>query len=97
HYFFASGTAHMTALYLPFLSVAVATGAPLGLSAMLLAFTGAINASTTHYANGPASILATTGYVKQGEWWKMNFVLGLIYMIIFGTVGVVWMKIIGLW
>jgi DASS family divalent anion:Na+ symporter len=45
---------------------------------MLLAFTGAINASTTHYANGPASILATTGYDKQNEWWKMNFVLGII-------------------
>ena len=60
-------------------------------------FIAAINASTTHYANGPATILATTGYVKQGEWWKMNFVLGLIYMIIFGTVGVLWMKIIGLW
>ncbi|MBD5431011.1 DASS family sodium-coupled anion symporter [Lactobacillus agrestimuris] len=97
HYFFASGTAHMTALYLPFLSVAVATGAPLGLSAMLLAFTGAINASTTHYANGPASILATTGYVKQGEWWKMNFVLGIIYMLIFGIVGTLWMKVIGVW
>lgn len=97
HYFFASGTAHMTALYLPFLSVAVATGAPLGLSAMLLAFTGAFNASTTHYANGPASILATTGYVKQSEWWKMNFVLGLIYLIIFGTVGTLWMKVIGVW
>ncbi|RVU70226.1 MULTISPECIES: DASS family sodium-coupled anion symporter [Lactobacillus] len=97
HYFFASGTAHMTALYLPFLSVAVATGAPLGLSAMLLAFTGAINASTTHYANGPASILATTGYVKQGEWWKMNFVLGLIYLVVFGVVGTLWMKVIGVW
>lgn len=97
HYFFASGTAHMTALYLPFLSVAVATGAPLGLSAMLLAFTGAINASTTHYANGPASILATTGYVKQGEWWKMNFILGLIYIVIFSVVGTLWMKVIGVW
>lgn len=97
HYFFASGTAHMTALYLPFLSVAVATGAPLGLSAMLLAFTGAFNASTTHYANGPASILATTGYVKQGEWWKMNFVLGLVYLVIFGTIGTLWMKVIGVW
>ena len=31
HYFFASGTAHMTALYLPFHSVAVATGTPLAL------------------------------------------------------------------
>ncbi|WEV50356.1 DASS family sodium-coupled anion symporter [Lactobacillus sp. ESL0731] len=97
HYFFASGTAHMTALYLPFLSVAVATGAPLKLAAMLLAFTGAINASTTHYANGPASILATTGYVKQGEWWKMNFLLGIIYLLIFGIIGTLWMKIIGMW
>ena len=97
HYFFASGTAHMTALYLPFLSVAVATGAPLALSAMLLAFAGAINASTTHYANGPASILATTGYIKQGEWWKFNFILGLVYLLIFGVIGTVWMKIIGMW
>lgn len=97
HYFFASGTAHMTALYLPFLSVAVATGAPLALSAMLLAFTGAINASTTHYANGPASILATTGYIKQSEWWKMNFILGIVYLLIFGVIGTFWMKIIGMW
>ncbi|CAM3122180.1 divalent anion:Na+ symporter, DASS family [Lactobacillus bombicola] len=97
HYFFASGTAHMTALYLPFLSVAVATGTPLALAAMLLAFTGAINASTTHYANGPASILATTGYIKQGEWWKYNFVLGIIYLVIFGGIGTIWMKMIGMW
>lgn len=97
HYFFASGTAHMTALYLPFLSVAVATGAPLALSAMLLAFTGAINASTTHYANGPASILATTGYIKQSEWWKLNFILGIVYLLIFGVIGAFWMKIIGMW
>ncbi|BDR60561.1 DASS family sodium-coupled anion symporter [Lactobacillus xylocopicola] len=97
HYFFASGTAHMTALYLPFLSVAVATGAPLGLAAMLLAFTGAINASTTHYANGPASIIANTGYIKQGEWWKLNFILGIIYLLIFGVIGSLWMKIMGLW
>lgn len=97
HYFFASGTAHMTALYLPFLSIAVATGAPLGLSAMLLAFTGAFNASTTHYSNGPASILATTGYVKQGEWWRLNFALGLVYLLIFGIIGTLWMKVIGVW
>ena len=63
---------------------------------MLLAFTGAINASTTHYVNGPASILATTGYVKQNEWWKMNFVLGIVYILIFGIVGTFWMKVIGI-
>ncbi|MDF7639262.1 DASS family sodium-coupled anion symporter [Lactobacillus sp. ESL0791] len=97
HYFFASGTAHVTALYLPFLSVAVATGAPLGLAAMLLAFTTVINNSSTHYANPSASILATTGYVTQGEWWKNNFILGLIYLFIFGVIGTLWMKVIGVW
>ncbi|MDO4855827.1 MAG: DASS family sodium-coupled anion symporter [Limosilactobacillus gorillae] len=97
HYFFASGTAHVTALYLPFLSVAVATGAPLGLSAMLLAFTTTIMASTTHYANGPASVLASTGYVTQSEWWKYNFILGLVYLVIFGVSTPIWLKVIGMY
>ncbi|WEV71263.1 DASS family sodium-coupled anion symporter [Lactobacillus sp. ESL0785] len=97
HYFFASGTAHVTALYLPFLSVAVATGAPLPLAAMLLAFTTVINNSSTHYANPSASILATTGYVTQGEWWKNNFIIGLVYLVIFGVIGTLWMKVLGMW
>ena len=97
HYFFASGTAHVTALYLPFLTVSVAAGAPLALSAMMLALTTTIMASTTHYANGPASILASTGYVSQSEWWKYNFILGLVYLVIFGVTVPLWGKVIGLW
>jgi len=97
HYFFASGTAHVTALYLPFLTVAVAAGAPLALSAMMLGLTTTIMTSTTHYANGPASILASTGYVNQSEWWKYNFVLGLVYLVIFGVTVPLWGKVTGLW
>ncbi|MDD6454316.1 MAG: anion permease, partial [Lactobacillus sp.] len=51
----------------------------------------------THYANGPASILASSGYVKQGEWWRMSFVLGLLYLVVFLTVAPLWMKVIGMW
>lgn len=97
HYFFASGTAHVTALYLPFLTVAVAAGAPLALSAMMLGLTTTIMTSTTYYANGPASILASTGYVNQSEWWKYNFVLGLVYLVIFGVTVPLWGKVTGLW
>lgn len=97
HYLFASQSSHVTALYLPFFAIALATGAPKALSAYLLAFTCAIMASTTHYSNGPASLLASTGYVTQNEWWKMNFFLGIIYLIIFGVVGTFWMKVIGMW
>lgn len=97
HYLFASATAHVTALYAPFVDVAISAGAPAMLAAMLLAFCSAIMASTTHYANGPASILASSGYVKQGEWWRMSFVLGLLYLVVFLTVAPLWMKVIGMW
>lgn len=97
HYFFASATAHVTAMYAAFVSVAVAAGAPAMLSAMLLALTSAIMASTTHYANGPASVLSSSGYVTQSEWWKMNFIMGIFYLLVYGIVGTLWMKLIGIW
>lgn len=97
HYFFASATAHVTAMYAAFVSVAIAAGAPAMLTAMLLAFTSAFMSSTTHYANGPASVLSSSGYVTQSEWWKMNFVMGIFYLLVYGIIGTLWMKIIGLW
>lgn len=97
HYLFASATAHVTAMYAAFVSVAIAAGAPAMLAAMLLAFISAFMSSTTHYANGPASILSSSGYVTQGEWWKMNFVMGIFYILVYGIIGSLWMKVIGLW
>lgn len=97
HYFFASATAHVTAMYAAFVSVAIAAGAPAMLAAMLLAFTSAFMSSTTHYANGPASVLSSSGYVTQSEWWKMNFVMGIFYLLVYGIIGSLWMKMIGLW
>lgn len=97
HYFFASGTAQVTAMFGAFLGVAISAGVPPMLAAMLLCLTAAAYGSTTHYANGPASALFSTGYVTQAAWWKMNFVLGLIYLVIFCGVGSLWMKVIGMW
>lgn len=97
HYFFASGTAQVTAMFGAFLGVAISAGAPSKLAAMLLCFTAAAYSSTTHYANGPASALFSTGYVKQSDWWKMNFVLGLMYLVVFCGIGTLWMKVIGMW
>ncbi|UDM32079.1 anion permease [Lentilactobacillus laojiaonis] len=97
HYLFASGTAQTSAMYSALLAVAISAGAPHLLSALLLGFTAAIFGSTTHYSNGPASILFGTGYVKQSDWWRMNFILGLIYIVIWIGIGTLWMKLIGIW
>ncbi|NVY96232.1 anion permease [Lactobacillus sp. DCY120] len=97
HYLFASGTAHVSAMYGALLGVAISAGAPPVLAAMLLGFTGALYSSTTHYANGPASVLFGTGYVDQASWWKLNALLGLFYLVIWGGLGTIWMKVIGIW
>lgn len=97
HYFFASATAHNSAMYLPLLVVAISAGAPKLMAAQFLAMFSAIMGSTTHYSSPAASVLAASGYVEQGEWWKMSFVFGIFYILVYGIVGLGWMKIIGMW
>lgn len=96
HYLFASSTAHVSAMYAALLGVAVAAGAPPLFSALILGFFGNLMASTTHYSSGPAPILFSSGYVTQKRWWTMNFVLGIVYFIIWIGLGSLWMKILGI-
>jgi DASS family divalent anion:Na+ symporter len=97
HYLFASGTAHVVAMYAPLLLIAKSAGVPVMFAAIMLGMTGAIFQSTTHYSCGPATALFAPGYVKQTDWWKMCFVLGLFYLVVYGGIGGLWMKLIGLW
>ncbi len=97
HYLFASSTAHISAMYSAFLAVAISAGVPPMLGALMLGFFGNLCSSTTHYSNGPAPILFGSGYVKQGQWWRMNAILGILYFVIWIVVGSLWMKLIGMW
>ncbi|WP_125566412.1 anion permease [Companilactobacillus insicii] len=97
HYLFASAVAHVSAMYAALLGVAISTGVPPLLAALMLGFFGNLFGSTTHYSMGPAPIYAGSGYITQSEWWKMNFVLGIVYLIIWIGVGSVWMKLIDMW
>lgn len=97
HYLFASITAHVTAMFGSLLSVAIAASVPAALAVMLLVFTTSIMTSSTHYASGPAPVLFGTGYIKQNDWWRLNFILGFLYLIIFLGIGTIWMKLIGMW
>jgi divalent anion:Na+ symporter, DASS family len=57
HYFFASCTAHVSAMYPAFLVVAIVVGTPPLLAALVLAFFSNLFAGTTHYGTGPAPCL----------------------------------------
>ncbi|KFN89296.1 anion permease [Tetragenococcus muriaticus] len=95
HYFFASLTAHVTAMYPAFLGVALASGAPPLFAALMLAYITNICGATTHYASGPAAVLFGEGYVTQNEWWKLCFIMGLTYLFIWLVIGSGWMNLIG--
>nr|WP_235863303.1 anion permease [Ureibacillus sinduriensis] len=97
HYFFASNTAHVSAMYAAFLSVIVAAGAPPLVSALLLAFFSNLFGCLTNYGSGPAPVFFGTGYVTQEKWWGLGFVISIIHIVIWLFIGGLWWKALGLW
>ncbi|MDP2958916.1 MAG: anion permease [Longimicrobiales bacterium] len=97
HYFFASQTAHISAMYAPFLAVALAVGTPPILAALVLGYFGNLFSSLTHYATGPAPIFFGSGYVGLGTWWKLGLLVGAVNILIWLGVGGLWWKLLGLW
>lgn len=97
HYAFASITAHVTAMLIPFLTVTIAIGAPAGITVLLLAYFSNLSAGLTHYGTTPAPIYFGTGYVKQKTWWTIGFLASIINIVIWSSVGLVWWKVLGWW
>ena len=97
HYFFASNTAHVGAMYAPFLAVAVALGAPPLLAALALGFSSSLFASLTHYGTGPAPIFFGSGHVPLTTWWRIGAIVSLVNVAIWTGVGAAWWRVLGLW
>ncbi len=97
HYGFASTTAHITAMYVPFLTVAIAAKVPPYLAVLTLAFFSALNAGITHYGTGPAPIYFNAGYLDQRTWWKLGLIVSFVNIAIWMGVGFPWWKLLGLW
>jgi DASS family divalent anion:Na+ symporter len=97
HYFFASNTAHVSAMYAPFLGVALVVGTPPLLAALVLGFFSNLFSSMTHYGTGPAPVLFGAGYVEVAEWWRLGLVVSLANLAIWLGVGGVWWRVLGLW
>jgi divalent anion:Na+ symporter, DASS family len=97
HYGFASITAHVSAMYIPFLVVIIAAGAPVALTVLLLAYASNLNASLTHYGTTPAPIWFGAGYVKQRTWWWIGFVASIANLLIWTIIGSLWWKVLRWW
>lgn len=97
HYGFASITAHVTAMFIPFLAVTAAVGAPAGLTVLVLTYFANLSAGLTHYGTTPAPVYFGTGYVTQRRWWTVGLIASVLNILIWSIVGVTWWKILGWW
>jgi len=97
HYVFASITAHVTAMFTPFLIVILAAGAPPYLAVLSLAYFSNLGASLTHYGTTPAPIYFGAGYTSQRTWWLLGLLTSLVTIAVWSLVGFTWWKILRLW
>lgn len=97
HYFFASMTAHISAMYGTFLVVAINSGAPAFYIALFLGVGSSLSAGLTHYGTGTAPVYFGTNYVTTAEWWRVGFIVSIVNLLIWGIIGGAWWKILNFW
>jgi divalent anion:Na+ symporter, DASS family len=51
----------------------------------------------TPYAGGTSPIFFGAGYVEHNTWWRLGFILTLVYLVIWVGIGSIWWKVLGLW
>ena len=97
HYFFASITAHMLAMFPPFVAVLIGIGVPPQMAVYSLLCTANLTAGLTHYGTTTGPILFGTGYVTRREWWKVGFFTSVANIVIWLIAGAAWWKWLGFW
>jgi DASS family divalent anion:Na+ symporter len=97
HYFFASITAHVLALFPPFVILLTSVGVPPLLAVYALMCLANLTAGLTHYGTTTGPILYSQNYVTFGEWWRAGFIVSIANLAIWLTVGFAWWKVLGFW
>ncbi|XP_068642814.1 dicarboxylate transporter 2.1, chloroplastic-like [Aristolochia californica] len=97
HYLFASQTGHVGALYSAFLAMHLASGVPGVLSALALGYNTNLFGALTHYSSGQAAVYYGAGYLDLSDVFKFGFITAVMNAAIWGGVGTLWWKFLGLY
>ncbi|KAI8831965.1 Sodium/sulfate symporter [Chytriomyces cf. hyalinus JEL632] len=96
-YLFSSITSHIVALSTPLLLAGKAAGCPPLLLTALLCYSSGLCACLTSYSSGITVMYFSQNMFSKREWYLYGIIIGMVYLSVFGTVGLVWWKIIGWW
>ncbi len=94
HYIFVSQTAQMLALYSVFLGVAMQSGVPPILMALMLLFATNFFAAITPQGSSANVLCAGSGYLTQGDMYRMGGMVTLVNLLIFLIIGTPWILMV---
>ena len=94
-YFFASGTAYISAMLPVFLIVGINAGIDPTLLAFIMIGTNAYGGSVTHYGAAPGPIIFSAGYNNVKDWWTVGLVIAVVCLVLNYVIGIPWWKITG--
>ncbi|HYU41321.1 MAG TPA: SLC13 family permease, partial [Vicinamibacteria bacterium] len=88
HYFFASLTAHTTAVLPVLLAAGLAVpGMPIRPFVMLACYSLGMMGVITPYATGPAPVYYATGYISRRAFWSLGLFFGLFFLAVLLGIG----------
>lgn len=97
HYLFASATAHIALLFSTFLALLIGAGIPGLVASLILSFLSILSSGLTHFGLASVPIFFGAGYMSTKSWWYIGLVTSILYLLIWGVLGSIWWKILGLW
>lgn len=94
HYLFVSQTAHLLALFGVFLDVGVKLGVPVAPFAFLLLFATNFFSANTPQGSSANLLFAGSGYLSQGELYKLGALTTALNLAVYLVVGIPWLLLV---
>jgi len=94
HYLFVSQTAHLLALFGVFLGVGVKLGLPAAPLAFLLLFATNFFSVLTPQASSANLLFAGSGYLSQGEMYRLGAVTTAASLVVYLVIGIPWLMLV---
>jgi len=96
HYGFASNVSHVAALYAPTLAVAVAAGSPALPAALALAFASDWMGTLSSWGMSHTGAWLALGTTDVPSWLRLGAATHLFHLVVWGIIGALWWRFIGL-
>jgi DASS family divalent anion:Na+ symporter len=94
HYLFVSQTAHLLALFGVFLDVGIKLGVPAVPLAFLLLFATNFFSAITPQGSSANLLFAGSGYLSQGELYRLGAIITVFNLLVFLAVGAPWLAFV---